>query len=1160
MNYNLVIVSGPFMKKPLKYALLTIVSCFLLTAMKNFAQVSENFSDGNFFENPAWFGDTAMFKISTSSAIPDEMKPALQLDGSDSDTSIMYLANQLIENTEWKFWVKLSFNTSANNFARVYLVSDSPELKGPLNGYFLQIGGANDSIGLYKQTTTSEELIIQAENLYSGNSTNLFRFKVLRDGTGNWQLFADIDGGSNFLLEGTGFDDTFLTTSYFGLYCKYTSSNATKFYFDDLFVYESGNDTIPPKITSVSVLNQNELLLSFSEEIEQGSAENSSHYFVSDVIGNPVNAALDAQNPTRVILTFENFFLPGLNYLLLVSNISDLAGNIMVNDTIGFIYFENSPVEPFSILINEVMADVSPSPNGLPESDYIELFNTTSDTIKLAGFRLKPRESADPILIPETTLYPDSFLILTSSTDTSEFLAFGQVAGLPGFSLNNEGTIILRNPAGELIHSIVYDKSWYQNADKEEGGWSIEQIDPFHPCSGKSNWTSSINESGGTPGYRNSVDGTWLSYLTVLSVETHNNHAVKIQFSHVMDSLSLTNLNAYSIDQGIGNPESVYLDEILSDYAILEFSAAFDTNIVYHLSLTDTLFNCSGQDYLSTGTYDVILPAIAKPFEVVINEIMFDPEPPVGLPEFEFIEIFNTTGQYLDIKNWILEVGTVQKSIPDFVIEPNGFTIFTVEEAKFLFSLYGSTFGFSSLGLSNSGATLNLKDQNEQIICSVSYSPSWLGDTQKEGGGWSLEQIDPFYPCAGEGNWSVSISEKGGTPGSINSVDAPNQLVPLIERIIANSVSSVEVYFNQAMDKSSLLEPAAYSIDLGIGNPSTVVPGDETGKKVLLYLENNLVTKTLYTLSVDLTLENCVGVEMPESFEFTFGVHEPAVQNDLVINEILFNPVGNGVDFVEIYNRSDKIINIFDLALGDVSLDQFGNSDTSYKTVSDESRLILTGNYLVLTTDPRIVKDQYHTENPDGFVKMASFPSYSNTSGKVVLLKKSGYLIDAMDYDEAMHHPLLSTVEGVSLERIHYDRPGKDVTNWHSAASASGYATPAYQNSQFTSENPESGEVTVEPDIFSPDNDGYNDVLNIHYLFTTPGNTASIAIYDAEGRLINYLVQNEILGTVGTISWDGRTTDNQKANIGIYLIYFEVFDLNGNVKKYKRTAVLAGKI
>jgi hypothetical protein len=56
------------------------------------------------------------------------------------------------------------------------------------------------------------------------------------------------------------------------------------------------------------------------------------------------------------------------------------------------------------------------------------------------------------------------------------------------------------------------------------------------------------------------------------------------------------------------------------------------------------------------------------------------------------------------------------------------------------------------------------------------------------------------------------------------------------------------------------------------------------------------------------------------------------------------------------------------------------------------------------------------------------------------------------------------------------------------------------------------------------------------------------------------LVNNELLGTEGTISWDGFTDDNQKANIGIYIIFIEVFDVDGKVKNYKETAVLGGNL
>ena len=301
-------------------------------------------------------------------------------------------------------------------------------------------------------------------------------------------------------------------------------------------------------------------------------------------------------------------------------------------------------------------------------------------------------------------------------------------------------------------------------------------------------------------------------------------------------------------------------------------------------------------------------------------------------------------------------------------------------------------------------------------------------------------------------------------------------------------------------------------------------------------------------------------MEIITNSSFQFGIHEPADKNEIVINEVLFNPADNGVDFVEIYNNSEKIIDLADLLLGEVNVNQFEPNDTLYKSVANESGLMFTGDYTVLTKDPGKVKEQYITSNPEGFIKMNSFPDYNNDAGTVILSGKDGNIIDAFTYDEDMHYPLLNSVDGVSLERINFNRPTEDRTNWHSASKEVGFATPAYKNSQFNDFGEIEDPVTVEPEIFSPDNDGYNDVLNIHYKFEAPGYTANITIYDSQGRLIKYLVQNSLLATEGTFSWDGRTEDNQKANIGIYIIYFEAFDMNGNVKKYKKSAVLGGKL
>ena len=101
--------------------------------------------------------------------------------------------------------------------------------------------------------------------------------------------------------------------------------------------------------------------------------------------------------------------------------------------------------------------------------------------------------------------------------------------------------------------------------------------------------------------------------------------------------------------------------------------------------------------------------------------------------------------------------------------------------------------------------------------------------------------------------------------------------------------------------------------------------------------------------------------------------------------------------------------------------------------------------------------------------------------------------------------------------------------------------------------------IQLSPDIFSPDNVGYQDVLTINYSFEEAGYFCSIAIYDANGRLIRQLIPKTLCGVSGSFSWDGVTDEHETAPKGIYIIYLEIMDIKGNVKHIKKTTVLALK-
>jgi len=158
-----------------------------------------------------------------------------------------------------------------------------------------------------------------------------------------------------------------------------------------------------------------------------------------------------------------------------------------------------------------------------------------------------------------------------------------------------------------------------------------------------------------------------------------------------------------------------------------------------------------------------------------------------------------------------------------------------------------------------------------------------------------------------------------------------------------------------------------------------------------------------------------------------------------------------------------------------------------------------------------------------------------------------------------MQFPLLRETEGVSLERISPDGATQDRLNWHSASSDRGYGTPGLQNSQYSDGSTGEAHISTEPEIVSPDNDGYNDVLHIHYQFDEPGYVATVMIFDANGVLLRTLVNNYLLGRTGVITWDGLDTEEKRLPTGIYLIFIKVFNLKGEVKNYKRTCVITGR-
>lgn len=548
---------------------------------------------------------------------------------------------------------------------------------------------------------------------------------------------------------------------------------------------------------------------------------------------------------------------------------------------------------------------------------------------------------------------------------------------------------------------------------------------------------------------------------------------------------------------------------------------------------------------------------VPKPYDIVINEIMADPSPPQFLPEIEYLELYNTTALPIDLSGWSLTIGSSEKVFTKFSMEPYTYLITGREDADSCFSPFGVFYGFESFSLVNSGQSLVLQDERGVIISSLYYRDDWYKDAQKSGGGWSLEQINPDNPCLSDDNWRASENNSGGSPGKENSVYEDMLIYPEITSACVQDAERIRILFNQSMSVDIITNPSSFMINHGIGCPQYIMPENYLFNSFILYPETPLFESVIYELSCNANMANCKGDSGWINEKVMIGIPQQPEPEDIVINEVLFNPFPGGCDYVELYNRSQKPIELSSVILASVKNNPPLPPDTSFAELLTDCKVIMPGTYMLLCPSQNNVEAYYHWEGGKNYYEPASFPSYNNESGVVLLLDRTKKCIDHFEYHEDMHYPLLNITEGVSLERIHFDRPSSDFTNWHSASQLSGFGTPGYQNSQFVDDINENESIQVEPRIFTPGYDGKDDHVNISFNLNASGQLATIIIFNSSGKVIRHLVNNEMLGVSGFYSWNGIDDRGQKAPAGIYIILTELTDIRGNIARYKNTVVIA---
>ncbi|RAJ01691.1 lamin tail-like protein [Chitinophaga skermanii] len=567
-------------------------------------------------------------------------------------------------------------------------------------------------------------------------------------------------------------------------------------------------------------------------------------------------------------------------------------------------------------------------------------------------------------------------------------------------------------------------------------------------------------------------------------------------------------------------------------------------NYILHVKgLKDVIGNTSN-DFNNTLRYYV-----PKPFDVLINEVMVKPLPSNGLPPYQYIELLNTSDENLALDNWSIKTNKGSITITNAMIPARHYLLLVGMQGAQVFPS-ATTIGINNFPVLQEQDVLQLFDAKGSIIHTWMHNTDSYQHPYKPNGGWSLELISPYQVCFPAQNVMASKDGKGGTPGLVNSVVTDSLLgMNSIFRIAVADSNQLILQTNVLLDSSFATNLLHYQI-----TPSVTItkaqPIPPLFQQVILSCSAPLDTGIIYQLQLK-ALPSCKGESTEGSISFARPT-KPRTGN-IIINEVLFDPPAIAADFVEIVNTGKTAINLQDILLTNRRTD---GSLGTLLPASSQQQLLLPGEYVAITTNKAGICRAYACLQMANFSQIPSLPSYPATSGNVVLTNSIGEVLDEFAYHKDFHAPQIVNTQGVSLEKLHWEL-GNNRENWHSAASTAGYATPGYKNSQSQPSNL-ALDWEVSP-VFSPDNDGYQDLCNIYCNNGGLGTQANITIFNLEGKPVRHLVQNESLGTQNTFSWNGLGNNREQLPVGHYIIFIEIFRPNGTTWCGKKAVALLRK-
>ncbi len=562
----------------------------------------------------------------------------------------------------------------------------------------------------------------------------------------------------------------------------------------------------------------------------------------------------------------------------------------------------------------------------------------------------------------------------------------------------------------------------------------------------------------------------------------------------------------------------------------------------------------------------VLLPSFLFA-QVTFSEIMYDVS--TNENHDEFVEIFNLSEtDSIDITGWVFS----DSSGHDRILPHRGGT--RLAPRRFAVILDGSYFGNSTTydsiiapdvlilkvednslgnsGLSNSrGEYLSIVDSLGDTLCTYRYS---TGNRP----GFSDEKVLLDGPDTAE-NWQDGLFP-GGTPGAENSV-SPRRIDPgfsdnaiQLPAVLFEDTSvpvtitvsnfgldgiSGKAYLQLFSDRNNDGKPGRSDLIIYQDSIRLSLPVRQDTQRITIIWDST--EAGLHRLIADLDYK---GDERETNNRSIKEISVLVRENTLHINEIKFLTAIDEPEWVEIYNSGEQAVYLSGWAITD-------QVDTA---TIDTAAWIYPHQFKVIAADS--LDSFFHTA--DSLVLITkNFPTLNNSEERILLLDPSGGWQEQVPYTESW---LEGESGNISLERINAALYAGSAANWGPCVAAAG-ATPGERNSIWSSLSPRSAKLSVSPNPFSPDGDGFEDRVTISGQLPENSVRIKIQIYDILGRLIRTLHAVHFSGSRFDVVWDGKDGKGVKARMGIYIVFVQALnDRSGSIREMKTSVVLGGAL